>query len=484
MPSIRKAPLTLLLSFLIAAFAGSGEALASHSQTTYFEASTELLEPSTRAHAIEQMQQLGVKAIRVELQWGQVAPDRESAAKPTFEAQNPGSYAWGQYDAVLAEAKRLNWPVLLTVSAPAPRWATSNQKAPYVTRPDDQDFKEFMTAVGRHYGSEVQYFAIWNEPNLPVFLQPQWKSNGTPESPRIYRGLYQAGYEGLQAAGFARPKVLFGETAPTGYDTVNVHKEGAKALYHDVAPLLFMRDALCLNAKYKKAGTCSKLQMSGYSHHAYSKPVGPTYHPAGADNVTIGVLSRLSHALDLAARAHAIPAGTPIFLTEFGFQSYPNHELGVTPAQQAEYVAISEHIAYSNPRVAAFSQYLLKDDPLGGPAELSALGGVIGFQSGLEYVNGTPKPLYYGWPVPLTVTKRGAHGVALWGLVRPTHGVTTVTVLVRPKGSSRYRTLKRVHTNSLGYWSLNSSTAGTSWRVIWTSPQGLKYEGPAIRPSS
>ncbi len=483
MLSIRKTPLTLLLSFLIAAFAGSGVALASHSQTTYFEASTELLEPNTRAHAIEQMQHLGVKAIRVELQWAQVAPDRESAEKPTFEAENPASYAWGQYDAVMAEAKRLNWPVLLTVSAPAPRWATSNHKAPYVTRPDDQDFKEFMAAVGRHYGSEVQYFAIWNEPNLPVFLQPQWKSNGTAESPRIYRGLYQSGYEGLQAAGLTHPKVLFGETAPTGYDTVNVHREGSKALYHDVAPLLFVRDALCLNAKYKKAGGCSKLQVSGYSHHAYSKPVGPSYHPVGADNVTIGVLSRLSHALDLAARAHAIPAGVPIFLTEFGFQSYPNRELGVTPAQQAEYVAMSEHIAYSNPRVAAFSQYLLKDDPLGGPAEMSGLGGVIGFQSGLEYLNGSPKPLFYGWPVPLTVTKRG-HGVALWGLVRPTHGATSVTVLVRSKGSSRYRTLKRVRTNSLGYWSLKSSTAGTSWRVSWTSPQGVKYEGPAIRASS
>ena len=47
---------------------------------------------------------------------------------------------------------------------------------------------------------------------------PQWNSNGTPASPRIYRGLYQAGYAGLQAAGIAHPKVLFGETAPTGYD--------------------------------------------------------------------------------------------------------------------------------------------------------------------------------------------------------------------------------------------------------------------------
>ncbi len=96
----------------------------------------------------------------------------------------------------------------------------------------------------------------------------------------------------------------------------------------------------------------------------------------------------------------------PIYLTEFGIQSYPNKQVGVSVAKQAEYDAIAEHIAYENPRVAAFSQYLLKDDPVGGPPGASVHGGRVGFQTGLEYVNGTPKPLYYGWPIPLTVTKQ------------------------------------------------------------------------------
>jgi hypothetical protein len=195
------------------------------------------------------------------------------------------------------------------------------------------------------------------------------------------------------------------------------------------------------------------------------------------DNVTIGALSRLSNALNLAADAHAIPANVPIYLTEFGVQSFPNKILGVSAAKQAEYDAISEHIAYDNPRVAAFSQYLLKDDPQGG-AEAGA-----SFQSGLEYFSGSPKPLYSGWPIPLTVTKE-RHGVALWGLVRPATGATKVTVLVRRKGSKRYRTLSTRTTNSLGYWSFNSSTAGEYWRVLWTSPTGVKYEGPPIRAFS
>jgi hypothetical protein len=479
MSRFRTIILILSMSMLALGAAGAGQALASHNEVTYFEGSTDLLTASTRPHALAQLQSLGVKALRVELYWFDVAPHPTSSRRPNFEATNPASYSWGQYGPLLAEAQRLHWPVLLTVTSPVPRWATSNRKAPYITRPDNRDFQEFMTAVARQFGSEVSLYAIWNEANHPAFLMPQWNSNGTPASPRIYRGLYQAGYAGLQAAGMSKPKVLLGETAPTGSDVVNVHGEGSRALLHPVAPLAFLRGVLCLNAHYRKSGSCAPLSATGYAHHAYTNAAGPTYVPPEPDNVTIGVLSRLSRALDLAASAHAIPAHLPIYLTEFGVQSKPNRFLGVPVSQQAEYDAIAEHIAWSNPRVAAFSQYLLKDDPLGGAPGASVNGGTIGFQTGLEYLNGTPKPLYSGFPVPLVVSKRGG-GFSLWGLVRPATGATKVTVLVQRKGAKHYGTLKVVSTNSLGYWSFSSSTQGAHWRVRWKSPAGKKYEGPPI----
>ena len=466
----------LICALALGVLAAPAPALASHNQAVYFEAPNGLLNPSTRVKTFTQMQSLGVKALRVELSWYEVAPSPTSATKPSFEATNPESYNWSVYDPVLAEAQKLGWPVLLTVTSPVPRWATSNHKAPYITSPNAQDFEQFMTAVARHYGSEVSTYAIWNEPNEPVFLLPQFSSNGSAASPRIYRGLYQAGYAGLKAAGIAHPRVLMGETAPFGYDTVKVRREGTN---HAVAPLAFLRGMLCLNAKYKKSGSCGELQATGYAHHAYTLPAGPYYKPSGrgeADDVTIGALSRLTGALNKAANAHAIPAGLPIYLTEFGVQTNPpNKQLGVSFAKQAEFDAIDERIAWSNPRVAAFSQYLLKDDPLSGSGTL----GVVGFQTGLETVAGVHKPLYSAWPVPLTVTKQG-HGFSLWGLVRPANGATTLTVLVKVKGAKKYRTLKTVHTNSLGYWSLQSSTKGVDWRVRWTSPSGVKYEGPPI----
>jgi len=474
MPRIRVLT-SVLLCTVVAGLAGAAPSIASHGQITYFEGATQLLEPATRAESFQRLQALGVKALRVELYWASVAPGADSATKPSFDATSPSAYEFGRYDAVLGEAQRLHWPVLLTVTGPAPRWATSNHKAPYITRPDPRDFREFMTAVARHFGSEVSIYSIWNEANHPAFLLPQWNSNGTPASPRIYRALYQYGYEGLQAGGLAHPKVLFGETAPTGYDKVNVKREGA---LHDVAPLAFLRAALCLDSHYRRSGSCSELQMSGYAHHAYTLPAGPYYVDPLRDSVEIGTLSRLSSALDKAAAAHAIPAHVPIYLTEFGVQSVPN-QLGVSFAKQAAFDAIAERIAWLNPRVAAFSQYLLKDDPKGGGSGSSVHGGTVGFQTGLLTAAGKAKPLYASWSVPLTVS-RSHGGFSLWGLVRPAQGATKVTILIRSAHSSRYHVLKTVATDSHGYWTLSSSTAGAYWRVRWKSPAGVTYEGPPI----
>ncbi len=120
---------------------------------------------------------------------------------------------------------------------------------------------------------------------------------------------------------------------------------------------------LCLDSKYRKSKSCGELDADGYAHHAYTTSAGPRFKPSNKDDVTIGVLSRLTTAIDKAADAGALPKHLPVYLTEFGIQSTPDKVSGVSLAKQAAYMAISEHIAYVNPRVAAFSQYLLSDDP-------------------------------------------------------------------------------------------------------------------------
>ena len=250
----------------------------------------------------------------------------------------------------------LHWKVLLTVSGPVPRWATAGSRDQY-TNPSSKDFQLFMQAVGRHYGKTVKLFSIWNEPNQPQYLRPQYVS-GRLASPALYRSLFLAGYAGLKASGnFAGMKVLMGETSPIGVLAAGIP-----------APLAFMRGVLCLDGSYHPIGHCSKLPADGYAQHPYTSNLGPFWVPGGKqdphhDDITIATLGRLSSALDRAAAAGAIRPDLPIYVTEFGIQSYPNHTLGVPLAQQAEFQAISEKIAWSNPRVVSFDQYLLRDDP-------------------------------------------------------------------------------------------------------------------------
>ncbi len=465
----RKLPLVLIAAALAACVSGA-PASASQGQSTFFEAPNLLLNPSTRPATLATLTRLGVHSLRIELSWHTVAPGANSTHRPAFDATNPLAYNWSLYDPLIEAARSRGWQVLLTVTSPVPRWAQASPRPrSLLYRPNATEFGRFMTAVGRHYGGEVQMFSIWNEPNHHEFLEPQFNRNGSPASPRIYRSLYQAGYAGLQAAGIASPKVLIGETAPEGETRPRVPVNGPK---HNMAPLLFMRNVLCLSASYRRAGSCGRLQASGWGLHPYRSGASPYLVPSNSETVTIGSLSRMTRALDAAARAGALPGGLPLYITEFGIMSKPNPYQGVPVAQQAEYDAMAEQIAYRNPRVASFSQYLLKDDPMRRRS--------VGFQTGLEYYSGKGKPLLSAFPVPMTVTRVGS-SYRLWGFVRPAGEATSVTIEVRRRGSSRFGVLSEVHTNALGYWSSSSNVAGTAWRVRWTSPAGTRYTGPPIR---
>jgi hypothetical protein len=324
----------------------------------------------------------------------------------------------------------------------------------------------FMTALSKHFGGEVSRWSIWNEPNHPQFLGPQYDSKHRPASPKIYRGLYAAALRGLAAAGDTKP-VLMGETAPTGTGK-------------DVAPLTFLRGALCLSDSYKKVGGCGKLRVDGYAHHAYTNRKGPLYVPPGPNDVMIGSLSRLVTALNKAASAGVVNKSLPIYLTEFGIQSTPDPAFGVSLQQQAEFRSYSERLAYYNPRVKAFSQYLLTDDE---PQISPDLPKYSGFESGLRTSTGKAKPALDGFRLPLVAKKSGTSSkVSLWGLARPAGGVTKVTIQQAANGKS-FSTLKTVTTDARGYWTSTASRGSSTraWRVKWTDADGRTFTGPATR---
>ena len=260
--------LAIALAAVVAAAVLAAPAAAHPNMSVTFEAPRDLLDPATRDSALAELDTLGVRSLRVVLYWKDVAPD-PNGGRPQLDETDPANYDWSKYDPLIQAANARGWPVLLTVSGPVPRWATRSGRD-FVTRPSPARFQAFMTAAGRHYGGKVTTWSIWNEPNLPRFLRPQFANGGRPASPQLYRKLYDAGRRGLAAAGRGADPTLFGELAPRGTGSV-------------VAPLTFLRGMLCLDENYKKRGKgCGRLDTTGMAHHAYTTRQGPVVRPERA----------------------------------------------------------------------------------------------------------------------------------------------------------------------------------------------------------
>ena len=439
---------------LVAALALAAPAAASSRQHTLFEAPRELMsaDASLRGATLDELQGLGVGWLRTVLYWRDVASDDPAA-----------DYDWTRYDRLIAEARARGMRVLVTISGPVPKWATRSKRS-HVNHPSPALFQRFVTDVGRRYGGQVGAWSVWNEPNHPAFLGPQFRKRrgrSYAYSPGLYRKLFFAADAGLRAAGRGRDTLLMGETAPRGTGRV-------------VAPLRFLRGALCLSSRYRPTRRCKRAPADGYAHHAYTTASGPRFRPGNPDDVTIGVLSRLTRALDRAGRARMIRRGIRVHLTEFGIQSKPDPYIGVSFAKQAEFRSISERIAYRNRRVAAFSQYLMRDDE---PRSGSAAQRYSGFESGLRLSTGTAKPAYAAFRLPLVADLGRRGSVGLWGLVRPRDGRERVVIEVLRRGSRTWKRLKSKTTSTSGYWfTTTRHRRGTRYRVRWGD-----HAGPATR---
>jgi hypothetical protein len=463
--------------------------------------------PKNRQSAVLQLESLGVNALRVVLYWRNVAPKPNHRQRPHFNQADPRHYHWGSYDSLIKfVAGQLHWKVLLTVSGPVPRWATPHGEDKW-SYPNANDFRQFMQAVGKHYGHIVKLYSIWNEPNQPGFLRPQYTGRHLRHlaSPALYRRLFLAGYRGLRTSGrFHGMKVLMGETSAVGVPS-----------QHVPAPLTFLRGVFCLNSHYKRVRHCGRVPADGWAQHPYDNSHGPFGDPP-RDDVTMNTMGRLVTALNRSAAAGAVRRHLPVYVTEFGVQTKPNPYVGVSYARQAEFDAIAEEYAWNNPRIVSFSQYLLRDDhPIGRR--------VVGFQSGLENYRGHHKPSYNGFRLPLTVT-RTRNGVRFWGLVRPetlpgnhprhqphpNTGPTGPTGPSGPTGSTgatgssgahapvvdpasvllqfssnhgrRWRFLRRISVGWNGSWAANGGfVRHRVWRVEWTNSAGQTFHGPPIR---
>ena len=397
------ATLSLIALFLLCALGALRDRRphASHSQSTTLDGPRDLLDANARPKALDDAASLGVKSLRIVLTWQGVAPDAASRVKPKFDATDPAAYDWSRYDALVDAAQQRGWKVLMTPSGPTPRWATNGARTTSRARAPTSSAcscrRRPRTSTARSTPG-----ASGTSPTSPSSSRPQYSARHNPLSPRIYRNLFFAAVRGLRNAGQGAKPVLIGETSPRGTGKV-------------VPPLTFLRGALCLDSRYRKSKKCAAVPATGYAHHAYTTGQGPTFHPPQPNDVTIGVLSRLTSALSKAKRAGATTRTLPVWLTEFGIESTPDPLRGVSLQKQSEYRSISERIAYDNPHVVSFNQYLLRDDlPKEGVPKVPRY---PGFETGLFTSAGKAEAELRRLP---PAARRVAPGgkISLWGFVR------------------------------------------------------------------
>ena len=462
---------------LAASLATVPAASASRSETTLFDLGGAALDVSAegRAKQLDELQDLGVDTVRVIVAWRQIAPEPNSPTKPTFDATDPAAYPqqWNALDDLVSGARSRGMNVLLTPSTPVPDWASSAHEQ--FTDPNPSEFQQFVQAIGTRYSGNyspppamptdppnptlprVDHWSVLNEANLTLFLKPQLR-HGKSVSGRIYRELFLAAQRGLQASGHPNDTLLIGETSPG---------PGRKG----TDPITFLRGVFCLNAKFKRQGSCAPINADGWAQHPYDPFDAP--FESSRNLINLDTIDELATALKEARAAGATTRKLPIYVTEYGIESVPDRRYGVSQLQQAEYIAISEYLMYRNPTIRSFGQYLMQDDV--GNAQ-------VNFQTGLRFSDGRKKISYDAFPIALAAQRPSEkrNKVTIWGHVRPKGGPFTVTVKARGPGAAHR--LKTIHSSANGYFRFRTTFhQGRRYSASTRLPDGTELTGPFVR---
>jgi hypothetical protein len=463
--------------------AAAGTASANRAQSTIFDPGTAFVGSgygeARREQTLDRIGALGADVVRVVVPWRWFAPDPDLPHPPVgFDASDPADYPRQQFevlDRVVRRADQLGLGVLLTPSGPIPDWASASGLSD-LAYPSPTEFGHFVTALGKRYSGlcgpptctgpdpprRVSFWAVWNEPNLVLFLQPQF-AGGRRVGGRIYRGLFLSAQRALLASGHGSDRLLIGETAPS---------RGSVS----TPPIEFLRDVLCLDRAFRRNGKCAPIRASGWAQHPYLPAGVAPWQRAPRDVISIGSLGRLERALRLAARAGATRGRLPIYITELGIQSYPKppDAGGRSELRQAEYLGVSEYLLWRERSVRSYAQYLMEDDG-GNPREH------LNFNTGLRFADGAPKLSYSSFAMTLVARRRPRGRVEVWGHVRPARAPVEVKVSYRdPDGT--HGLLRIAETDRSGYFRLIvRSHRGRKWRAASTLPDGRELEGPAVR---
>jgi hypothetical protein len=445
--------------------------------------------------SLRTLKELGVDVVRVTAGWSVLTRDADaSIAPPGFDAADPAAYDQRRFrslDRVVRMADELGLEVMLDLAFWAPRWATT-AAAPARAREniDAAEYARFAVAIARRYAGgwepparvgpdgrpaptaddgvlaalfggvfgrasagtgplpRVSRFTLWNEPNHPAFLRPQWEGRGErrhAQSADVYRRMVQAAYPAVKAV---QPdaQVLVGGTA--------AQSSGGKG----VGPVTFLRRLACVDERLEPitdddCAAFTPVPGDGWAHHPYALRTLPGAPAAEPDHAPIGDLDGLIGTLGrLVAAGRIAPAMGDLWITELGYESNPaDPELPFSVGDQAAFLPWTERLAHRHPQVRSFAQFLLRDLPPSASVQTTSARRAQGqWHSGLLFADGRPKLAFEAFRGGIDLRRAGGRLIA-WGRLRPlAAGATTDAVLeVRRAGARRWRRAAAFRTGPL-----------------------------------
>jgi hypothetical protein len=301
--------------------------------------------------------------------WRQIAPTKP---KNPLDGDDP-AYNLSDLDALVRTAPRYNEQVFITISG-CPGWANGG-KANNVPPTNLTQFTQFAHMLAARYnGRQVGFgavtrWAVWNEPNLQLFLAPQFGPGGKIVSPTEYVKLYKAAYAGIKA-GNPKALVAAGETSNRGRN-----HPGGPLISDSVAPATFA---------HLVAVADPHLPMAAWSTHPYPSlyKLGPSQKVA-YPNVGLSNIDKLGASLQ-----QWFHRRVPIWVTEWGEQTEPEcHQRcavggGISHSQQAKDAQTALKLAQESKYVEMFVWFIFRDST------------AKTWFSGIEAKSGAKKPAY------------------------------------------------------------------------------------------
>jgi Cellulase (glycosyl hydrolase family 5) len=411
--------------------------------------------------AARQWRDLGVDVVRINARWSSIAPGLDSRRKPRgFNAANHRDrrYDWDELDRSIRIVRDAGLKVMLTVTGPGPLWtSTVPRENDARVRPRPRDFAQFSRAVATRYRDDVDRYLVWNEPNQGGWLRPQFDCTRrcTPAAPHIYRALLAAAGPQIRRADRSA-KIIIGELAP-------IARVGGGL--NTTSPLPWLREFACVDNRYRplRTAACRKFRAPAgdvFGYHPHGLQRAPDRSNPNRNDAQLADMDRLFGALDRLTRGKRLNPSTRrwnVEFTEFGYQtSPPDFAIGISLENQARWLQHAAYITWANPRLLSLVHYQWEDEPVywRPPTLTQAYGG---WQTGLRFVTGAPKPALFTFPQPFVVDQRGGGRARLWGQVRP-GGAHTVRVMQRT-GSGPWTVINQLTTDAGGYWSLDTRVA-------------------------